>query len=61
MALLRLLVMGMVVGFALCVFMSRTTGDPVWRVRGMNVLKWAVVLGLVAFGGLILRRAAVFI
>jgi hypothetical protein len=41
--------------------MGRTTGDPVWRQRGMNLLRWGVVIGLLAFGGVILRRAAVFI
>lgn len=61
MALLRFLVLALVVGFAVCVFMSRTTGNPVWRQRGMGILKWGVVLGLIAFGTVILRRAAVFI
>ena len=61
MALLRFLVLGMAVAFAVCVFMGRSTGNPVWRVRGMNILKWGVVLGLIAFGGIILRRAAVFV
>jgi hypothetical protein len=60
-ALLRFLVLGLGLGFMLCVVMSRMTGDPIWRQRGMNILKWGVVLGLVAFGGIILRRAAVFI
>ncbi|MEY4428698.1 MAG: hypothetical protein RLZZ182_1387 [Pseudomonadota bacterium] len=60
-ALLRFLVLGMGLAFVLCVVMGRTTGDPVWRQRGMNILKWGVVLALIAFGGIILRRAAVFI
>jgi len=60
-ALIRFLFLGMVFAFGLCVFMGRTTGDPVWRQRGMNLLRWGVVIGLLAFGGVVLRRAAVFI
>ncbi len=61
MALIRFLFLGLIFGFGFCVVMSRVTGDPIWRARGMNVLKWGVVIGLIAFGGFILRRAAVFI
>ena len=60
-ALLRFLVLGMGLAFVVCVFMGRTTGDPIWRQRGMNILKWGVVLGMIAFGGFILRRAALFL
>ncbi|TBO31226.1 hypothetical protein EYS42_08235 [Aquabacterium lacunae] len=59
-ALLRFLVLGLVLAFVFCVIMGRLTGQPVWRERGMNVLKWGVVLAMIAFGGFILRRAALF-
>jgi hypothetical protein len=60
-ALIRLLVLALVGGFAVCMLMHKTTGDAIWRKRAMEILKWGVVLGLLAFGGVILRRAAVFI
>ncbi len=61
MALIRFVFLALVVAFVACIVMSRITGDPVWRQRGMNLLKWGVVLGLIGFGAIILRRAAVFI
>jgi hypothetical protein len=47
--------------FLLCMAAHTVTGQPVWRQRAMQCLKWGVVLGLCFFGLLILRRAAVFI
>jgi len=61
MALIRFVFLALVVAFVACIVMSRLTGDPVWRQRGMQVLKWGVVLGLIGFGTFILRRAAVFV
>jgi hypothetical protein len=48
-------------GFLVCMVLFAVTKDPIWRHRGVFILKWGVVLGLVFFGLLILRRAAVFI
>lgn len=61
MALFRLLFLGLVAAFVICTLLHRTTGQPVWRQRAVEVLKWGVVVGLLAFGMVILRRAAVFI
>ncbi len=61
MALFRLLFIALVVAFGVCTLLHRTTGEPIWRRRGREVLKWGVVVGLLAFGMVILRRAAVFI
>ncbi len=60
-ALIRLAVLGLVAGFVVCMVLHRSTGNPIWRQRAMEILKWGVVLGLLGFGGFILRRAAVFI
>jgi len=60
-ALVRFLFLGMVLGFGASWLMYMQTRNVVWRQRAMNVLKWGVVLGLLGFGALILRRAAVFI
>ncbi len=60
-ALFRLAVLVLGVGFAACLIMHKTTGDLVWRQRAIQVLKWAVATGLVFFGVLILRRAAIFV
>jgi hypothetical protein len=48
-------------GFLLCMGAFTLTGEPVWRQRALLALRWGVVLGLLFFGLLILRRAAVFI
>ena len=48
-------------GFLLCMVAYTLSGDMVWRQRAMQIVKWAVVLGMCFFGLLILRRAAVFI
>ncbi|HET6789649.1 MAG TPA: hypothetical protein VFH49_16925 [Aquabacterium sp.] len=61
MALVRLLVMAMGLGFLLCMGMFTLSGEPVWRQRAIQILKWAVVLGLCFVGLFVLRRAAVFI
>ncbi|HET8871084.1 MAG TPA: hypothetical protein VFM48_11585 [Aquabacterium sp.] len=61
MAIFRLLVTILGLGFLLSMGMFTLSGDLVWRQRAMQILKWAVVVGLCFFGLLILRRAAVFI
>lgn len=61
MALIRLAFLALVFGFGASLVLYRVTGQPVWRQRAMGVLKWGVVGGLLFFGFIILRRAAVFI
>lgn len=61
MAVFRLLVTVLGLGFLLSMAMFTLSGEPIWRQRAMQILKWAVVVGLCFFGLLILRRAAVFI
>jgi hypothetical protein len=60
-AVFRLLALGLVFGFVLCMAAHTLSGDAIWRERAMQVLKWGVVLGLSFFGLFILRRAAVFL
>jgi hypothetical protein len=60
-ALIRFLFLLLVFGFVACMAMHRVTGDAIWRQRAMEIVKWAVVAGLLGFGAVILRRAAVFI
>ncbi|MCC7544563.1 MAG: hypothetical protein RLZZ369_672 [Pseudomonadota bacterium] len=61
MALLRLVLMAMGLGFLLSMGLFALTGNTVWRQRAMQILKWAVVAGLCVVGLFVLRRAAVFI
>lgn len=61
MVLFRWMVLLMALAFVLCMAAYTITGQPLWRARGMTMLRWMVVLGLGFFGLLILRRAAVFI
>lgn len=60
-ALVRFLFAGMLLGFVASWLMYLNTRDLVWRQRAMNVLKWGVLIGLLGFGALFIRRAAVFI
>lgn len=61
MALIRLAFLALVFGFAASLVLYRVTGQAVWRQRAMGLLKWGVIGGLLFFGFIILRRAAVFI
>ncbi len=60
-ALFRVLALLLGGGFLVCMLLFATTKDQIWRHRGVFILKWGVVLGLLFFGFQILRRAAVFI
>ena len=40
----------------LCFAMSVGTGDPLWRRRGVVILKWALIAAAGFFGVLILER-----
>jgi hypothetical protein len=61
MAIFRLLTLLLGGAFLACMVAHTLSGDIIWRQRAMQVLKWGVVLGLVFFGLLILRRAALFL
>lgn len=45
----------------LCFAMSIGTGQPVWRRRGILVLKWALLAAAGFFGVLILERLALML
>ena len=45
----------------LCFAMSVGTGDPVWRRRGVVILKWALIAAAGFFGVLILERLALML
>ena len=60
-AIFRLLTLLIAGGFLGCMVMHTLTGEAIWRQRALQVLRWAVVLALVFFGLLILRRAAIFL
>ena len=45
----------------LCFAMGIGTGQPVWRRRGILVLKWALIAALGFFGVLILERLALML
>ena len=61
MAVFRLLFIALVAAYGICIFLHRSTGEAIWRRRATEVLKWGVVAGMLGFGFVILRRAAVFI
>jgi hypothetical protein len=42
----------------LCLALYVATGRPVWRQRGMVIVKWTVIAGLGFFGVIILERLA---
>jgi hypothetical protein len=54
--LLRVLFGGLLLASIFCFGASVMTGDVVWRRRGLTILKWTVVAGLVFFAGMILER-----
>jgi hypothetical protein len=61
MMLFRLVVGLLIVSSVLCFAMSIATGQPVWRRRGLIVLKWTVVAALGFFAVLILERLALML
>ena len=60
-ALVRLVIMALGLGFLLSMGLFSLTGNPIWRQRAMQILKWAVVTVLCVVVLFVLRRAAVFI
>ena len=61
MLLFRLVFGLLLLASVLCFAMSVATGQPVWRKRGVVVLKWALIAAAGFFGVLILERLAVML
>ena len=61
MLLFRLVFGLLLLASVLCFAMSVGTGQPVWRRRGIVVLKWALIAAAGFFGVLILERLAVML
>jgi hypothetical protein len=58
MLIFRLVVGGLLLTGILCLGMYVGTGKPVWRQRGLVVVKWTVIAALGFFAVLILERLA---
>ena len=58
-ALLRLAFGALLLGGLFCFVMYVGTRQPVWRRRGLVIVKWTVFAALGFFGVLILERLAV--
>jgi len=54
----RWLILLFLIASALCFAMYVGTGQVRWRARGVRILKWTVVAGLVFFAVLLLERMA---
>jgi hypothetical protein len=61
MLLFRLVFGLLLLASVLCFAMGVGTGQPVWRKRGIVVLKWALIAAAGFFGVLILERLAVML
>ncbi|MBI5259071.1 MAG: hypothetical protein HY855_21380 [Burkholderiales bacterium] len=61
MLIFRLVFGLLLVAALLCFAMSVGTGQPVWRRRGVVVLKWALIAAAGFFGVLILERLALLL
>jgi hypothetical protein len=61
MLLFRLVFGLLLLASVLCFAMSVGTGQPVWRRRGIVVLKWALIAAAGFFGVLILERLALML
>jgi hypothetical protein len=58
MLVFRLVVGGLLLTGILCLGMYVGTGKPIWRQRGLVVVKWTVIAALGFFAVLILERLA---
>jgi len=58
MLVFRLIFGLLLVGALLCFAMALGTGQPLWRQRGVLLLKWTLIAALGFFGVLILERLA---
>jgi hypothetical protein len=61
MMLFRLVVGLLLVSGVLCFAMAIATGQPLWRRRGLVIVKWTVVAALGFFAVLILERLALLL
>ncbi len=61
MLIFRLVFGLLLLGCVLCLAMGVGTGDPVWRQRGVVILKWALIVAAGFFGVLILERLAILL
>ena len=61
MLLFRLVFGLLLVGSVLCFAMFLGTGQPVWRRRGVVVLKWTLLAAAAFFAVLILERLALLL
>jgi hypothetical protein len=61
MLLFRLVFGLLLVASVLCFVLFIGTGQPVWRRRGMVVLKWSLLAAAAFFAVLILERLAVLL
>jgi hypothetical protein len=59
--LFRAIAVVLALAFLLCMAAFTLTGQAIWRLRAVLMLKWGVAMGLCFFGFIILRRAAVFL
>jgi hypothetical protein len=57
----RWIVMLLLLASVLCIAMSIATGQPVWRRRGLVILKWTLIAALAFFAVIILERMAIAI
>ncbi len=61
MLLFRLIFGLLLVSGVLCFAMYIATSQPVWRRRGLVIVKWTVLAGLAFFAVLILERLALML
>ncbi|NCT84863.1 MAG: hypothetical protein GXC94_17085 [Comamonadaceae bacterium] len=61
MLIARLLVGLLLFSAVLCFAFSIATGQPLWRRRGIVILKWTLIAGLAFFAVLILERLALLL
>lgn len=56
MALVRLVVLLLLAATVLCFALHALTGVAAWRLRGLRILKWTVLVGLAFFALLLAER-----
>ena len=61
MLIFRLVFGLLVLASVLCFAMAIGTRQPIWRQRGLIILKWTVLAGLGFFGVVILERLALLL
>ena len=61
MLIFRLVFGLLLLGSVLCFAMFIGTGQPVWKQRGLIIVKWTVLAGLGFFGVIILERLALML